>query len=120
MVAALNFSSALGSLLCGLCCDLLGPVNTLFMSVLLSGLSMIIIWPVSTLIGPLIVVVVVNGMANGGFFSTMPIVVGTVFGSFRVSVAMGMTVTGWAGGYLLVSFPVSGGLQIYCSSLDLM
>jgi hypothetical protein len=41
-------------------------------------------------------------MANGGFFATMPTVVGNVFGSARVSVSMGMMVTGWAGGYLLV------------------
>jgi hypothetical protein len=32
-------------------------------------------------------------------------VVGNTFGSLRVSVAMGMIVTGWAGGYLLVSAP---------------
>ena len=33
----------------------------------------------------------------------MPTVVGNVFGSARVSVAMGMIVSGWVGGYLLVS-----------------
>jgi hypothetical protein len=33
----------------------------------------------------------------------MPTVVGSVFGSRRVSVAMGMIVTGWGGGYLMVS-----------------
>ena len=38
-----------------------------------------------------------------GFFSTMPTVVGNTFGSARVSVAMSMIVTGWAGGYLMVS-----------------
>lgn len=119
MVAAFNFSSALGRLLCGLCCDLLGPVNTLFMSVLLSGLSMIIIWPVSTSIGPLVVFVIVNGMANGGFFSTMPTVVGNVFGSTRVSVAMGMTVTGWAGGYLLVSISVPR-VSVFCHHICLI
>ena len=102
MVAAFNFSSAIGRLLCGLCCDTVGPLNTLFMSLLLSALSMLILWPVSQSIGPLIVFVVINGMANGGFFSTMPTVVGNVFGSARVSVAMGMIVTGWAGGYLFV------------------
>lgn len=102
MVAAFNFSSAIGRLLCGLCCDSVGPLNTLFMSLLLSALSMLILWPVSQSIGPLIVFVIINGMANGGFFSTMPTVVGNVFGSARVSVAMGMVVTGWAGGYLLV------------------
>jgi MFS family permease len=103
IVAAFNFSSALGRLLCGLCSDFVGPLNTLFISLLLSALSMLIIWPISTSLGPLIVFVIVNGMANGGFFSTMPTVVGNTFGSARVSVVMGMVVTGWAGGYLLVS-----------------
>lgn len=103
VVAAFNFSSALGRLLCGLCSDFVGPLNTLFISLLLSALSMLIIWPISTSLGPLIVFVIVNGMANGGFFSTMPTVVGNTFGSARVSVVMGMVVTGWAGGYLLVS-----------------
>ncbi|PLB43461.1 MFS general substrate transporter [Aspergillus steynii IBT 23096] len=107
VVAAFNFSSALGRLLCGFCSDRLGPLNTLFLSLLLSALSMLILWPVSTSIGPLVVFVIVNGMSNGGFFSTMPTVVGNVFGSARVSVAMGMVVTGWAGGYLLGA-PIAG------------
>ena len=34
----------------------------------------------------------------------MPTVVGNVFGSARVAVAMGMIVTGWAGGYLMVIY----------------
>jgi hypothetical protein len=37
----------------------------------------------------------------------MPTVVGSVFGSRRVGVAMGMIVTGWAGGYLLVGLEIS-------------
>lgn len=61
-----------------------------------------VLWPVSTSIGPLVVFVIINGMSNGGFFSTMPTVVGNVFGSARVPVAMGMIVTSWAGGYWCV------------------
>ncbi|KAJ7366139.1 hypothetical protein DFH08DRAFT_1002761 [Mycena albidolilacea] len=45
--------------------------------------------------------VVIKSAANGGFFSTIPTVVGNVFGSARLSVAMGMIVTRWAGGYLM-------------------
>lgn len=63
---------------------------------------MLAICPVSDSLAPLIVFVIVSGAANGGFFATMPTVVGSVFGSARVSVAMGMIVTGWAGGYLMV------------------
>lgn len=83
--------------------DSIGPVNTLLISLVLSAVSMLAIWPVSDSLGPLVVFVIVNGAANGGFFSTMPTVVGSVFGSRRVGVAMGMIVTGWAGGYLMVS-----------------
>jgi len=82
--------------------DVLGPLNTLFLSLLLSATSMLVLWPASSTLAPLIAFVVINGAANGGFFSTMPTVVGSVFGSARVSVAMGMIVTGWAGGYLMV------------------
>ncbi|KAJ5473231.1 Major facilitator superfamily domaingeneral substrate transporter [Penicillium sp. IBT 31633x] len=107
IVAAFNFSSALGRLLCGVCSDFVGPLNTLFISLLLSALSMLIIWPISTSLAPLVVFTIVNGMANGGFFSTIPTVVGNTFGSARVSVVMAMVVTGWAGGYLLGA-PIAG------------
>lgn len=104
LVAAFNFSSAIGRLICGFGSDSVGPLNTLFVSLLLSAISMLVLWPVSESLGPLVAFVIINGMANGGFFATMPTVIGNVFGSARVSVAMGMIVTGWAGGYLLVSY----------------
>ncbi|KAJ7676739.1 major facilitator superfamily domain-containing protein [Mycena polygramma] len=107
LVAGFNFSSALGRLVCGFASDHIGPVNVLFLSLLLSATSVLAIWPVSTSLTPLIFFVVINGAANGGFFSTMPTVVGTVFGSARVGVAMGMIVTGWVGGYLLGA-PIAG------------
>jgi len=102
LVAGFNFASAVGRLICGFLCDAIGPLNTLFMSLILSAASMLVLWPISTSLGPLIAFVIINGAANGGFFSCMPTVVGEVFGSARVSVAMGMIVTGWVGGYLLV------------------
>ncbi|PVH82230.1 monocarboxylate transporter [Cadophora sp. DSE1049] len=107
LVAGFNFSSAVGRLVCGFLSDYIGPVNTLFISLILSALSMLVIWPVSNSLGPLILFVIINGAANGGFFSTIPTVVGSVFGSRRVGVAMGMIVTGWAGGYLMGA-PIAG------------
>ncbi|KAJ7149219.1 major facilitator superfamily domain-containing protein [Mycena crocata] len=74
LVAGFNFSSALGRLGCGLASDRIGPVNVLFLALLLSALSMLAIWPVSTSLTPLVIFVVINGAANGGFFSTMPTV----------------------------------------------
>jgi MFS family permease len=103
LVAGFNFSSAVGRLVCGFLCDAIGPLNTLFISLILSAASMLVLWPISNSLGPLTAFVIINGASNGGFFSCMPTVVGKVFGSARVSVAMGMIVTGWVGGYLLVS-----------------
>lgn len=105
LVAGFNFASAVGRIGCGLLCDRLGALNVLFLSLTLTALSMVALWPVSTTLAPMVAFVIINGSANGGFFSTMPTVVGNVFGSARVSVAMGMIVTGWAGGYLMVRGP---------------
>lgn len=107
LVAAFNFSSALGRILCGFLSDKAGALNSMFISLLVSALSMLAIWPISTSLAPLIVFAIVNGVGNGGFFAVMPTVVGNIFGSARVSIAMGMIVTGWTGGYLLGA-PIAG------------
>ena len=102
LVAGFNISSAIGRLVSGCAADLLGPLNSLFICLFLTTVSTFLIWPLSNSVGPLAAFVVINGFSNGGFFATIPTVVGTMFGSQRVSVAMGMVVTGWAGGYLMV------------------
>jgi MFS family permease len=103
LVAAFNFASAIGRLACGFSSDLIGPLNTLLITLLLSALSMLALWPESHSLGPLLVFSIINGTSNGGFFAVIPTVIGNVFGSARISVAMGMVVTGWTAGYLFVS-----------------
>ncbi|KAF2164941.1 hypothetical protein M409DRAFT_67634 [Zasmidium cellare ATCC 36951] len=107
LVAGFNLASAVGRIIFGYCCDKIGSLNSLFMTLILVALSMLSLWPVSQSLGPLIAFVVINGAACGGFFSVFPTVAGSVFGSARVSVAMGMLVTGWSGGYLLGA-PIAG------------
>lgn len=103
LVAAFNFSSAVGRLGCGILCDMFGPVNTLFFGLLLNAVTLLLVWPISTSVPSLAVFVVLNGLGNGSFFSAMPPVVGSVFGSLRMPVVMGMIITGWGPGYLMVS-----------------
>lgn len=110
LVAGYTLASAVGRIACGYLCDVLGAINVLLASLVLSALSMLAIWPASQSLGPLALFVVVNGLSNGGFFSTMPTVASSVFGSARVGVIMGMIMTGWIGGYLLVSYPSSSAL----------
>jgi MFS family permease len=107
LVAGFNFSSAVGRVLCGFLCDRIGPLNTLFGALFTGALSTLALWPISQSLAPLAVFVVVNGMANGGFFATMPTVISNIFGSARVGVAMSMIVTSWAGGYLMGA-PIAG------------
>ncbi|UKZ72292.1 uncharacterized protein TrAtP1_013236 [Trichoderma atroviride] len=107
LLAGFNLSSAAGRILCGFLCDKIGSLNALSISLLINAITMLALWPASTTLAPLIAFVVLNGAANGGFFSTIPTVVGNVFGSQRVSVAMAMVVTGWGGGYLMGS-PIAG------------
>lgn len=103
IVSAFNLSSAVGRISAGLLSDRIGPLNSLAVSLFLNAASLLALWPVSTTLAPLVVFAIINGAAAGGFFSLMPTVAGGVFGSARVSVALGMLVTGWSGGYLMVS-----------------
>ncbi|KAF4547769.1 Aspyridones efflux protein-like protein 5 [Elsinoe fawcettii] len=103
LVAAFNFASAVGRIMSGLACDRVGSLNTLFIALTVSALSMLALWPVSSSLGPLIAFAIINGASNGGFFATFPTVVSNVFGSARVGVAMGMIVSGWSAGYLMAS-----------------
>jgi MFS family permease len=68
MVAGFNGASAVGRILTGFTSDKVGALNSLFGTLLLSALSMLCLWPVSSSLLPLIVFVVLNGMGNGGFF----------------------------------------------------
>ncbi|UNI19578.1 hypothetical protein JDV02_005756 [Purpureocillium takamizusanense] len=107
LLAGFNLSSALGRVLCGLLSDRLGPLNTLLATLVVSGAGMLVLWPASTTVAPLALFAVLNGASNGGFFATIPTVVGNVFGSARVAVALGMVVTGWGPGYLMGA-PIAG------------
>jgi predicted MFS family arabinose efflux permease len=93
--------------------DATDPSCRLAATLLLNGLTLIVLWPVSTTLAPLIVFSVMNGIASGGFFSLMPTVAGQVFGSARVAVALGMLVTGWSFGYLMVS---AGSIGVHLAS----
>lgn len=106
MVAAFNAASAVGRISSGLLSDRLGCLNVLFMSMVLLGTSMFVVWPFASSLGVTVLFVILAGVAVGGFLSTMPTAVGTVFGTANMSVTMGMMITGWTGGYTFVSSPI--------------
>jgi hypothetical protein len=81
----------------------LGPLNNPIACLLINSLSMIALWQASTSLTSLAILAVVNGLTNGGFFSSMHTIIGNMFGSARVSITMNMMLTGWVKGYLVVS-----------------
>lgn len=68
LAAGFNIASAFGRIACGLLSDVVGPLNTLFISFMLTALSMRAIWPESTALAPLAVFVVINGQQTAVFF----------------------------------------------------
>ncbi|KAK5116823.1 hypothetical protein LTR85_009083 [Meristemomyces frigidus] len=107
LVAGFNACTAVGRLLSGPACDKLGSMNTFLVTMALSAISMLAIWPFSDSLGLLVVFAMLNGVANGSFFVTMPTVVATMFGPGRAPVAMGQAITGWTAGYLMGA-PIAG------------
>lgn len=107
IVAGFNLCAALGRLGSGVLCDGIGAVNTFLLASLVNALSMFAIWPVSDMLPTLSIFAVVNGIANGAFFTTLPTVIGNIYGPARTGVAMGMTTTGWSAGYFMGA-PLAG------------
>ncbi|VDC02723.1 unnamed protein product [Peniophora sp. CBMAI 1063] len=107
LLAVFNLSSAVGRIGFGMLCDRIGPITSLVAALACTAVSMLAIWPASKSLAPFVVFVVLNGAGNGGFFSTVPSVVGHVYGSQRVANALAMLVSGWAFGYLLGA-PIAG------------
>ncbi len=103
LAAAFNAASAVGRIGAGFLSDRLGALNILFSSMALLGTSMFVIWPFASSLGVTVVFVIVGGMAVGGFFATIPTVVGHIFGSANTSITFGMLLTGWTFGYVMVS-----------------
>lgn len=107
LAAGFNLCAAFGRLGSGVLCDRIGAVNTFLLAMSLNALSMLAIWPVSNMVPTLVVFAVVNGMANGAFFTTLPTVITQIYGPSRAGVAMGMTITGWSAGYFMGA-PIAG------------
>jgi MFS transporter, MCT family, solute carrier family 16 (monocarboxylic acid transporters), member 3 len=107
ILSGFNLSAAVGRFGAGPMCDWLGASNTLLITMVLCVISTMGVWPASSSLGPLALFAVMNGVANGAFFTTMPTVNTNLVGGGRAAVAMGMANTGWTFGYLMGP-PIAG------------
>jgi MCP family monocarboxylic acid transporter-like MFS transporter 3 len=107
LAAGFNLCAAVGKLGSGVLCDRIGATNTFLLAMLLNAISMLAIWPVSNMLPTLSVFAIVNGIANGAFFTALPTVITQMYGPSRAGVAMGMTITGWSVGFFMGA-PIAG------------
>ncbi|KAH7930880.1 MFS general substrate transporter [Leucogyrophana mollusca] len=107
LLAVFSLSSAAGRIGFGYLGDIIGPITSLFLTLVVCSVSVLAVWPVSASLAPFVVFVIINGAGNGGFFATMPSVVGHIYGSKRLSTALAMVVSAYSAGYLMGA-PVAG------------
>lgn len=117
LVAGFNLCTAIGRFGAGPLCDKIGPINMLLATMLVNATTMLAIWPLSNTLTPLVLFAILNGIANGGFFTCMPTAIAGMFGPGRAAVAMSMAITGWTMGYL-TGCPLAGYLLQASDSRD--
>ncbi|KAH6987070.1 major facilitator superfamily domain-containing protein [Ilyonectria destructans] len=109
-LAAWNLASTVGRVLAGYAADsLLGPINSLIICLLFTGISSLVIWPLSSSIGVFSVFLVLNGMGCGSFFSLVPPVIGATFGGENTLGILPIVWTTWFCGFFFGT-PIASGL----------
>ncbi|ETS84482.1 hypothetical protein PFICI_02507 [Pestalotiopsis fici W106-1] len=107
VTAGYNLAAAFGRFAAGPLCDWIGALNSIMLIMLLNAITLLAIWPVSTAPAPLIIFALLNGVANGGFFTAMPTVFSGFFEPSKGTMAVSTGSTGWTLGYLLGT-PIAG------------
>uniref|UniRef100_A0A8H7K869 Major facilitator superfamily (MFS) profile domain-containing protein n=1 Tax=Bionectria ochroleuca TaxID=29856 RepID=A0A8H7K869_BIOOC len=112
VVACFNACMAVGRIISGVACDKLGTMNMFFLTMALNAVTFFAVWSVSNTLAVLIVFAVINGIANGAFFVTMPTAVGRLWpeDNLKGGGAISIALTGWFPG-LLVGSPIAGALM---------
>ncbi|KAI9148465.1 MFS transporter asaE [Paramyrothecium foliicola] len=107
VVACFNACMAIGRLGSGFACDKLGSMNMLLLTMVLNAVTMLTIWSFASSSATLLVFSILNGIANGAFFVTLPTAVSRHVGPRRAAGAMSIALTGWTPG-LLLGNPIAG------------
>ncbi|KAJ2885332.1 hypothetical protein H4R27_001460 [Coemansia aciculifera] len=105
----LNAGSIAGRILVGLLADRIGPLNTLFISLLVSSLAILAIWLPFKSLSALIAAALLFGFASGSVVSLVPVVTANLFGIQRLASILGLLFFSYTLGSLVCS-PVGGAL----------
>lgn len=110
----MNYSAASGRILVGLFADkFLGPVNTFMLSILISGLTQVLIWNFATGLAGILAFSVLYGFWGGVVISLLPPAAGQIFGHEQLANLSGLLILSNLPGY--VSGPTLGGVVLGAS-----
>jgi MFS family permease len=109
VVGFLNAASGLGRIVLGFNADLLGHLNSLLLSIVIAGLSVLLVWPFATTFGTLVFFGIIYGFFIGGFISLLPTAIVQLFGLENIATITGMVYSGVFFGNLFGS-PFAGAL----------
>ncbi|KAI0327335.1 MFS general substrate transporter [Cubamyces sp. BRFM 1775] len=89
-VTMLNFSAAAGRTLIGFLADRIGPVNSLWAMIMLSGLTQLLVWTFVSNYAGIMAFAIMYGFVCGCFLSLSPAVAAQLWGSGRLAGLSGL------------------------------
>ncbi|KAM5533514.1 hypothetical protein V8D89_012851 [Ganoderma adspersum] len=89
-ITMLNFSSTTGRTLVGFMADRIGPVNTLWIAIMLSGLTQLLVWTFVSTYAGIMAFGIMYGFVCGCFLSLTPAVAAQLYGSGRLAGLSGL------------------------------
>ncbi|KAJ1963709.1 hypothetical protein GGI12_001899 [Dipsacomyces acuminosporus] len=109
LIAIANVASALGRIAMGFAADYIGVLNSLLLSLGISTIATLLIWPFSTSVGVGVVMSLFYGFNAGGYWTLAPLAAGKLFGIEKLASNAGIFYTVSAIGAWL-GIPVSGAI----------
>lgn len=67
----------------------------LLLTMLLNAFTTLALWTCSSTLAPLLIFAILNGLANGSFFVTLPIAVARLVGEKQAVRSISIALTGW-------------------------
>ncbi|PIL25838.1 MFS general substrate transporter [Ganoderma sinense ZZ0214-1] len=89
-ITMLNFSAATGRTLIGFIADRIGPVNALWIVIMLSGLTQLFVWTFVSTYAGIMAFGIMYGFVCGSFLSLSPAVAAQLYGSGRLAGLSGL------------------------------
>ncbi|KAL1922384.1 uncharacterized protein VTP21DRAFT_9923 [Calcarisporiella thermophila] len=101
LVGVMSGVNSVARIVLGGIADIYGRVNILFLSVLVSGLSILLLWVFANYFGVLVLFIIFYGASSGGFISLFPVIVAELAKPEDIPVAIGFAFFAFAVGSFL-------------------